>query len=110
MNEKEQMELQAQHVARQRLVYISGLYWRIGFGLLILFGMLGNCTGRHEQAVAIFVITAVVWACLRMLVEGVESYVSLRYLRRVEAAIREQEKNGPSAPPPPPEEPPSAEV
>lgn len=107
MNEKEQ----ARFLARQRLVYISGLYWRIGFGLLILFGMLGNCTGRHEQAVVVFIITAVVWACLRMLVEGVESYVALRYLRKVEAAIREQEKNGPPpAPPPPPDEPPTAEV
>lgn len=103
MNEQEH----ARFLARQRLVYITGLYWRIGFGLLILFGMLGNCTGRHEQAVTIFVITAVVWTCLRIFIEGVESYMALRYLRRFEAAVREQEKNGP---PPPPEEPPTEEV
>lgn len=107
MNEKEQ----ARFIARQRLVYLTGLYWRMGFGLLILFGMVGNCAGHRDEAVVIFVITAVVWTCLRILVEGIESYVALRYLRRVEAAIKEQEKNGPPpAPPSSPDEPPTDEM
>lgn len=81
---------------RQRLVYIVGSYLRMGFAFLILFAMIGNCSGKHDLAIAMFVITAVVWACLRIVAEGIDSYVNLRYMRRIEEAIKTQKLPPPS--------------
>lgn len=91
----------------QRLAYITGLYWRIGWALLVLFGMVGNCAGKRTESVLVFVIAAIVWTCLRILAEGIESWFSLQYLRKLEAAMKEHQKkekdppakNGPTDPP-----------
>lgn len=58
-------------------------YIRIGFGLVVLFGMIGNCTGRHEQSVAVFVLVTVLWVCTRIINEAIDSYHALRLLSKV---------------------------
>ena len=90
----------------QRLTYKTSLYWRMGWALLIVFGMVGNCSGRHDAAVLVFVVAAVVWVCLRILIEGVEAWGALRYLRLYDEAIKEQAKK--QSPPPPSEPGPEA--
>ena len=50
------------------------LYPRLGFGLIMVFGMVGNCAGHHEGSTIIFMMTAVVWVCMRIIQEAIDAY------------------------------------
>lgn len=95
----------------QKIVARLPLYVRLGFGMIILFGMVGNCAGHHEKSVIIFVLTAVIWACLRIIEEAVASVQLLHAIKEHNASLnRAPEKKDPPAPPPasPPSDPPAA--
>jgi hypothetical protein len=64
------------------------LYTRIGFALLVVFGMIGNCMGRTDQALMIIVVTIVVWTSTRMIQEGLEAYRILALARQLNAATK----------------------
>lgn len=49
------------------------LYVRIGFALIILFGMIGNCTGHSGASVVVFMVTAIMWVCVRIVTEAIEA-------------------------------------
>lgn len=65
-------------------------YVRIGFGLLVMFGMVSNCAGESEVAVAVFVLTAIVWVCCRIIQEEMDSWRILRSLNELEAELKKQ--------------------
>lgn len=50
------------------------LITRMLWAIVILFGMFGMLIGRTEQAVAVFVVSSVVWCCTKVLMDGVLSY------------------------------------
>lgn len=75
-------------------------YIRIGFGLLVLFGMVGNCAGHHEQAVTIFLITSIMWVMMRIIGEAVDAYHVLALASRYEKELKKnpETKTPPDAP------------
>ena len=76
------------------------LYLRIGFGLVVLFGMIGNCSGKSAQAVPIFIIVTILWACSRMLNEAMDAYRLLRLAKAANAEVTDEEEDDtPSGPP-----------
>ena len=87
----------AQFVARYPL------YVKIGFGMVIAFGMVGNCAGHREGSVIIFVLTATLWACTRIIQEAIEAW---RVLTLAKAHDKSKDKK--DEPPQPPEPPAAA--
>jgi hypothetical protein len=79
------------------------LYTRMGFGGLVVFGMVGNCSGHRQQSVVVLAIVAMIWCCLRILTEAIEAYRIL-YLAKQHDADQKKPKdnddNGKSPPPP----------
>jgi len=74
------------------------LYVRLGFGAIVLFGMVGNCAGHTQGAVAVFVLTATLWACSRIIQEAIEAWMILGLLKKSETDDKKDD------PPPPPTE------
>lgn len=72
------------------------LYVRMAFGLIILFGMVGNCAGKTDGSLYVFILTAVVWTCCRIVQEGLDAYNIVRALNAYEEELKKQ--------PPPSEE------
>lgn len=60
--------------------YIS-IAWRIGWGLCILFGIIGILVG-HALGPLVILITTTVWISLRILLESAVALWSLRLLRQ----------------------------
>ena len=58
----------------ERFVLKLPLYVRIGFGLLTLFGLVGNCAGHTEGSLAIFVMGAIAWVNMRIIEEAITSW------------------------------------
>ena len=65
------------------------LYIRLGWGLIILFGMIGNCAGRRQESVVVFIFVAIMWSCLRAMTEAIDAY---RILTLARAHDEEQKK------------------
>jgi hypothetical protein len=86
----------AKHMAR------VPLYIRVGFGMFILFGMLGNCAGHREQSVLVFVVVSLMWCCLRILTEAVEAYRILSLAKQHDAVQKKDDKGDDKQGPPPP--------
>ena len=76
----------------QKLALKWPLYVRMAFGLLVLFGMVGNCAGHAEQSAIVFMLVAVVWVNIRICQEAIASWQLLRML------------NAPAAQPPKPQD------
>lgn len=76
------------------------LYTRLGFGLIVLFGTVGNCAGHREGSAMVFVLVAVVWTCLRIIQEALVSWHVLKMLNEFEEAAK---KHTAEPPPPPPD-------
>jgi hypothetical protein len=57
----------------QRVLLLYPLYVRIGFGTLVLFGMVGNCVGKREESIAIFLLVAIVWVLMRIISDAIDS-------------------------------------
>jgi hypothetical protein len=55
------------------------LYTRLGFALIVIFGMVGNCAKPGDsRPIIIFMIVSILWCCSRILLEGLEAYRILR--------------------------------
>lgn len=80
----------------EKYMFKLPLYTRVGFGLIIVFGMVGNCAGKREGSIVVFALTAIMWTCLRILQEALASWKLLGELKKWE----ESQQNPPPAPPP----------
>jgi hypothetical protein len=67
------------------------LYYRLLFGIIVLFGMIGNCMGRSDQAVVVMLLAATCWTILRIIEEALDA---LRILREPP----DQDKDDPPPP------------
>ena len=70
------------------------LYTRIGFAMVVIFGMVGNCAGRREQSLAVFILVSILWACTRMIQEGIDAYRILTLAKK-----HDDDKKNPPTPP-----------
>lgn len=75
------------------------LYVRIGFAMVVVFGMVGNCAGRREGSVMVFALVSILWACTRMIQEGIDAY---RILTMAKKHDQDQKKKDDETPPGPP--------
>jgi hypothetical protein len=81
------------------------LYVRLGWGLLLLFGMVGNCARPGNIApIYIFIFVGLMWSCTRAMTEAIDAYHTLRMANAHDAKQKEAEKpdNKKEPPPPPP--------
>ncbi len=79
------------------------LYVRIGFALVVVFGMVGNCARPGDtRPVVLFVMTALVWTLMRILQEGIEAYRILKMANAHDAELKAGKKPDDKAPPSPP--------
>lgn len=77
------------------------LYIRVGWALIIVFGLVGNCAGRREQSLAVFVIASLMWACTRMIQEGIDAYRILTLAKKHDQEQKDvDKKDGPPPTPP----------
>ena len=53
-------------------------YTKVGFGLVLAFALVGNCAGKTQMSLVIFVLTALCWACGRICTEAFEALIELR--------------------------------
>ena len=60
------------------------LYVRIAWGLIILFGMVGNFTGHGTQAFTVWVLAAFMWTLIRIVDEALKAADDLRQLRHAD--------------------------
>lgn len=71
------------------------LYVRIGFMLIVIFGLVGNCAGKVEGSLVVFVLVSILWVCSRILQEGFQSLQLLGQFKQWE-----EEKTKKQPPPP----------
>jgi hypothetical protein len=69
------------------------LYVKLGYAMVVMFGLLGNCTGHAESAVLVLVITSACWVCTRIITEAIEAWRVL-----LEAKKLKDKDNEPPAP------------
>ena len=50
------------------------LYVQLGFGALVLFGMVGNLAGYRQGGVLVMVMTAICWSLTKIVVEAVDAW------------------------------------
>lgn len=80
------------------------LYVRMGWGVLLLFGMLGNCAKPGNPVpVYIIIFVAIMWSCVRALTEAIDAYRVLMMARAHDA--KKDEKGGDRGDPPDPASP-----
>lgn len=87
------------------------LYVRIGWALVVVFGMVGEFTGHKTGAMLVVVILTIVWTCTRILSEAFVSYRRLREAWAQDDAERERNRKPDKRddePPFPPAQPPTA--
>lgn len=72
------------------------LYMRIFFGLIVLFGMVGNCAGKSEGAFIVFAYTAIMWVCMRIIQEAIQSLTLLGELNSWEEEMKKLKPKSPT--------------
>lgn len=77
------------------------LYVRIGFALVVLFGMVGNCAGRREGSLVVFIMVTILWACTRIVQEGIDAYRILSLAKKHDKEQKKDDDEGGSPPGPP---------
>jgi hypothetical protein len=75
------------------------LYVRIGFAMVVLFGMVGNCAGRREGSLVVFIIVTILWACSRMVQEGIDAWRILSLAKKHDQKKDDDEGGFPPGPP-----------
>jgi len=78
------------------------LYVRIGFALVVLFGMVGNCAGRREGSLVVFIMVTILWACTRIVQEGIDAYRILTLAKKHDKQKKDDDKDEGGFPPGPP--------
>lgn len=71
----------------EKLSYKYPFYVQIGFGLVVLFGMVGSLAGKAMGSTLVFVVTTVVWTSCRIVQEAIVATRVLKALKAVEDAI-----------------------
>jgi hypothetical protein len=80
------------------------LYVRFAWGLLLAFGMVGQFARPSSPVpVYIYVMVAIMWACVRIITEAIDAYHILALARASDAKNRADKKDdreppGPSSP------------
>lgn len=78
------------------------LYIRLGWGALLLFGMIGNCARPGSPApVYVFIMVGIMWSCLRAMTEAIDAYRILTLARAQDAEKKKDVKKDEPPPPPP---------
>lgn len=57
-------------------------YLAIGWGLLVVFAIIGTLTGRIDAAAIVGIITAVMWVMMRIIQDAVDAVIALRELNK----------------------------
>lgn len=78
------------------------LYTRIGWAAVVVFGLVGNCAGHREGSAIVFIVTAIIWANVRIIQEAVEAFAILRLANEHEKKQGAKEDDPPPPPPPAP--------
>jgi len=82
------------------------LYVRLGWGALLLFGMVGNCAKPGSPGpVYIFILVGIMWACIRAMTEAIDAYRVLMLVRahdNEKKAPPKKDDDDQSTPPGPP--------
>lgn len=51
-----------------------GLYVRLAFGAVVLFGIVGSIAGYRSGSTMVFILTAVCWTLSKIVVEAIDAY------------------------------------
>lgn len=51
-----------------------GLYVKLAFGAVVLFGIVGSIAGYRERSTLVFILVSVCWALGKILVEAIDAY------------------------------------
>jgi hypothetical protein len=70
------------------------LYVRIGFAMVVVFGMVGNCAGRREQSMFVFILVSIIWVCSRIITEAIDAYRVLVTARAHDAKKKDEPPTG----------------
>jgi len=71
MTQKLPNEYQAMRASRPKL------YLRLIFGLIVLFGIVGNIAGHRDTSMMILIITGTLWCCTRIMEEALDAWRAL---------------------------------
>lgn len=74
------------------------LLTRMGWGLLMFFGVLGLLLGHTDQAVGIFVVGSVIYVVLKIIMEALTSLAMWTAFSRIEKESKEQIEEGSEGP------------
>jgi hypothetical protein len=75
------------------------LYARVGFGLVVLFALLGNCTRPTSPApVVIAAMVSVLWVCTRIVQEAIEAWHILVLAKAHNAELEKSKDVKPPSP------------
>lgn len=54
-----------------------GLYIRLAFGALVVFGVVGSLSGYKSGSTLVFILTSLCWVLSKILVEAIYAYQAL---------------------------------
>jgi len=80
------------------------LYIRLGWGMILLFGMVGNCARPGTPIpIYVFIFVAIMWSCTRAMTEAIDAYRILMLAKahdnEKKAAKKDDDKGAPPGPP-----------
>jgi len=74
------------------------LYMRVAWAAIVVFGMVGNCSGHREQSLSLLFLISIMWISLRILTEGVEAWHILHLALAHERNDQDNKKDPPGPP------------
>lgn len=54
-----------------------GLYTRLAFGALVVFGIVGSLSGYRSGSTIVFILTTLCWVNSKIVVEAIDAYRAL---------------------------------
>lgn len=79
----------------EKLMQRLPLYVRIAWAFVVLFGMVGEFTGHRMGAALVFIISTVMWTCMRIIAEAAAAYNRLRDAWAQDDIERDRKRQGP---------------
>jgi hypothetical protein len=73
------------------------LYVKVVYGWIAMFCMIGVITNRREMAAIIFMITAVMWVLMQIVLDALQALIALSILKKTS---RDDDNKGPPSHPP----------